>query len=106
MGRVSIDVAELAMAKGRRLQQWFPIHFVPQVITHVWSALHLHLSCLTDSNVQHHKPWQTRTIDRSHVRAQEKKGIVHENDGDVSVSAENKKSEIYLELKYTGDYYR
>lgn len=33
MGRVSIDVAELAMAKGRRLQQWFPIHFVPQVIT-------------------------------------------------------------------------
>jgi len=39
------------------------------------------------------------------VRTQDKHGTVHENDGDKIVSADNKKSEIMLELKYTGDYY-
>ena len=77
MGRVTIDLGEVAIAKGRRLARWFPLRFVED----------------------YHQPWQASSKSEHHH------GYVHENDGDEFVSSENKRSEVYLEIRYYGSYY-
>ena len=65
IGRVTVQVAELAIVKGRKIIGWQPI--------------------LCDDSPS--------TVTRE----------VHENDGDMTVSAKNMKSEIYIEIRYIGE---
>ena len=65
IGRVTVQVVELAIVKGRKIIGWQPI--------------------LCDDSPS--------TVTRE----------VHENDGDITVSAKNMKSEIYIEIRYIGE---
>lgn len=69
IGRVTVQVAELAIVKGRKIIRWQPI----------WQPI------LCDDS--------PGTVTRE----------VHENDGDMTVSAKNMKSEIYIEIRYIGE---
>jgi hypothetical protein len=38
MGRITIDLSEVAMTKGRRIAQWFPVAFVEDEQTNPWQV--------------------------------------------------------------------
>jgi len=75
IGYASIDLAEVAMAKGRRLKNWFGVRRIEG----------------------EYKPWERR--------AKSEDEWIRENDGEFPVSKDNNKSEVLLHVSYKGDYY-
>ncbi|EKX39904.1 hypothetical protein GUITHDRAFT_113898 [Guillardia theta CCMP2712] len=75
IGYASVDVADVALAKGRRVRRWFGVRRIEA----------------------EYKPWERR--------ANSEDEWIRENDGEFAVSKENNVSEVLLEVSYRGDYY-